>query len=56
MVHIIWHGQNLLSSFYHLIEMCLGDQNFVTLLQYLDDISVFVASIDEMLDQIKMFF
>ena len=37
-------------SFCHLIEMCLGDQQFVTLLLYLDDICVFAASIDEMLD------
>ena len=38
------------SSFCHLIEMCLGGQQFVTLLLYLDDICVFVASIDEMLN------
>ena len=38
------------SSFCHLIEMCLGDQQFVTLLLYLDNICVFAASIDEMLD------
>ena len=38
------------SGFCHLMEMCLGDQQFVTLLLYLDDICVFVASIDEMLD------
>ena len=38
------------------MEMCLGDQQFVTLLLYLDDICVFVASIDEMLDEIKLFF
>ena len=37
-------------SFCCLMEMCLGDQQFVTLLLYLDDICVFVASIDEMLD------
>ena len=36
--------------------MCLGDQQFVTLLLYLDDICVFVASIDEMLDQIELVF
>ena len=33
-----------------LMEICLGDQQFVTLLLYLDDICVFVASIAEMLD------
>ena len=40
------------SSFYHLMEMCLGDQQFVTLLLYLDDICIFATSIDEMLDHI----
>ena len=33
-----------------------SDQQFVTLLLYLDDICVFVASIDEMLDQIELVF
>ena len=33
--------------------MCLGNQQFVTLLLYLDDICVFGASIDEMLDEIE---
>ena len=40
----------------HLMEMCLGDQQFVTLLLYINNICVFVASIDEMLDQIELFF
>ena len=44
------------SSFCHLMEMCLGDQQFVTLLLYLDDICVFAASIDEMLDWIELVF
>ena len=44
------------SSFCYLMEMCLGDQQFVTLLLYLDDICVFAASIDEMLDQIELVF
>ena len=39
-------------SFFCLKEMCLGDQQFVTLLLYLDDICVFATSIDEMLDHI----
>ena len=38
------------------MEMCLGDQQFVTLLLYLNDICVFVASIDQMLDQIELVF
>ena len=44
------------SSFCHLMEMCLGDQQFVTLLLYLDDICVFAASIDKMLDRIELVF
>ena len=38
------------------MEMCLGDQQFVTLLLYLDDICIFVASINEVLDIIWMMF
>ena len=41
------------SSFCHLMEQCLGDQQFVTLLLYLDDICIFTPSIEEMLDQIE---
>ena len=44
------------SSFCHLMEMCLGDQQFVTLLLYLDDICVFATSIDEILDHIELVF
>ena len=38
------------SSFCHLMEQCLGYQEFVTLLLYLDDICIFVLSIEVMLD------
>ena len=44
------------SSFCHLMETCLGDQRFVTLLLYLDDIYVFATHIDEMLDCIELEF
>ena len=44
------------SSFCRLMEMCLGDQQFVTLLLYLDDICIFAASIDEMLNCIELVF
>ena len=44
------------SSFCHLMEMCLGDQQFVTLLLYLDNICIFAASIDKMLDHIELVF
>ena len=36
--------------------MCLGDQQFVTLLLYLGNMCVFVVSIDEMLEHIKLVF
>ena len=44
------------SSFCHLMEMCLGDQQFVTLLLYLDDICILATSINEMLDHIELVF
>ena len=47
---------NFGSSFCHLMEMCLGDQHFITLLLYLDDICIFADNGDEMLDQIEMVF
>ena len=44
------------ASFCRLMEMCLGDQQYLTLLFYLDDICVFGSSIDEMLDRIGLVF
>ena len=44
------------ASFYHLMEMCLGDQQYLTLLFYLDNISIFSSSVDEMLDRIALVF
>ena len=44
------------SSFCHLMEQCLGDQQFVTLLLYLDNICIFAPTIDDMLDQIELVF
>ena len=38
------------------MEQYLGDQQFVTLLLYLDDICIFVPTIDDMLDQIELVF
>ena len=38
------------------METCLGDQQFMTLLLYLDDICAFAGSIDQMLDWIEMVF
>ena len=42
------------ASFCRLMEMCLGDQQYLTLLFYLDNICVFSSSIDEMLDRIEL--
>ena len=44
------------SSFCRLMEQCLGDQQFVTLLLYLDDICIFAPTIDKMLDRIELVF
>ena len=44
------------SSFCHLMEQCLGDQQFVILLLYLEDICIFAPSIDVMLNQIELVF
>ena len=38
------------------MEQCLGDQQFVTLLLYLEDICIFALSIEEMLDWIDLVF
>ena len=44
------------ASFCCLMEMCLVDQQYLTLLFYLDDICVFSSSVDKMLDRIAMVF
>ena len=44
------------ASFCHLMEMCLGDQQYLMLLFYLDNICVFSSSVDEMLDRIALVF
>ena len=54
--HMPFGLSNSGSSFCHLMEMCLGDRQLVTLLLYLDDICIFAASIDEMLDHIELVF
>ena len=38
------------------MEQCLGDQQFVTLLLYLNDICIFAPDVSTMLDQIKWVF
>ena len=44
------------ASFCRLMEMCIGDQQYVTLLFYLDDICIFVETSDQMLDRIELVF
>ena len=44
------------SSFCRLMEQYLGDQQFVTLLLYLDDICIFAPDVSTMLDWIKLVF
>ena len=44
------------ASFCCLMEMCIGDQQYVTLLFYLDDICVFAEIADQMLDRIQLVF
>ena len=43
-------------SFCHLMGMCIGDQQYVTLLFYLDKICIFADTADPMLDSIELEF
>ena len=52
--HMPFSLSNVGASFCRLMEMCLGDQQYLMLLFYLDDICVFSSSIDEMLDRVKL--
>ena len=54
-LHAIWAYQ-CRSLICRLMEMVIGDQQFVTLLFYLDDICIFANSADQMLDQIELVF
>ena len=54
--HMPFGLSNAGSSFCRLMEQCLGDQQFVTLLLYLDDICIFAPDVSAMLDQIKLVF
>ena len=44
------------ASFCRLMEMCIGDQQYVTLLFCLDDICVFAENADDMLDRVELVF
>ena len=54
--HMPFGLSNAGASFCHLMEMCLGNQWYLTLLFYLNDICIFSSSIDEMLDRIALVF
>ena len=44
------------ASFCTLIEKCIGDQQYITLLFYLDNICIFTETADQMLDRIELVF
>ena len=52
--HMPFGLSNVEVSFCRLMEMCLGDQQYITLLFYLNDIYVSSSNIDEMLDRIGL--
>ena len=52
--HMPFGLSNMGASFCQLMEMCLGDQQYITLLFYLDDICVFSSTFDEMLDRVGL--
>ena len=54
--HMPFGITNTRASFCRLMEMVIGDQQFVTLLFYLDIICIFDNSADQMLDRIKLVF
>ena len=54
--HMPFGLSNAGSSFCRLLEQCHGDQQFVTLLLYHDDICIFVPDVSTMLDQIELVF
>ena len=47
---------NMGTSFCRLVEMCIVDQQYITLLFYLDDICIFAEMADQMLDRIEPVF
>ena len=44
------------ASFCRLMEMCIGDQQYIMLPFYLDDICIFAETADQMLDHIELVF
>ena len=54
--HMPFGLTNTGASFCRLMEMCIGDQQYITLLFYLDDICIFAETADQMLDRIELVF
>ena len=54
--HMPFGLSNAGSIFCRLRKQCLGDQQFATLLLYLDDICIFAPDVSTMLDQIELVF
>ena len=52
--HMPFGLSNVGASFCRLMEICLGDQQYITLLFYLNDICVFSSTVNEMLDHIGL--
>ena len=47
---------NAPATFSRLMQACLGDQNLLSLIVYLDDIFVFGRTFDEMVERLEMVF
>ena len=54
--HVPFGLSNAGSSYCRLMEQCLGDQQFVTLLLYLDDICIFATDVSIILDWTELVF
>ena len=54
--HMPFGLTNVGMSFCRLMEMSIGDQQYVTLLFYLNDICIFAETADQMLDRIELVF
>ena len=54
--HMPFGLTNAGASFCRLMEMCIGDQQYITLLFYLDNICIFAEMADQMLDCIELIF
>ena len=54
--HMLFGLTNAGTSFCQLMEMCIRDQQYITLLFYLNDICVFAETADQMLDHIELVF